>query len=126
MTMLETLGVSLLCAFSALILRESKSPIAPFVTLMGGVLILFSLLPHINTAVGFAASLAASLPAACGETVGKVLAVGFLCGAGADVCTELGAPSLAAKLTLAGKVEMFLLALPLLTELLSRAEALLT
>ena len=126
MTILETLGVSLLCAFSSLVLRESKSPIAPFVTLIGGVLILFSLLPRINAAVSFASTLAASLPASVGETVGKVLAVGFLCGAGSDVCHELGAPSLGAKLTLAGKVEMFLLALPVLTELLTRAEALLS
>lgn len=126
MTLLETLGVSLLCALSALVLRESKSPIAPFVTLIGGVLILLSLLPAVRSAVDFAAGLAESLPTLFGETVGKVIAVGFLCGVGADVCNELGAPSLGTKLTLFGKLEIFLLALPVLTELLSRAEALLS
>ena len=126
MTVLETLGISLLCAISALVLRESKSPVAPFVTLIGGVLLLFSLLPRITAALEFASTLAEALPAMFGETVAKVLAVGFLCGVGTDICADLGAPSLGAKLTLVGKLEIFLLALPILTELLSRAEALIS
>ena len=126
MTVLETLGISLLCAVSALVLREFKSPIAPFVTLIGGLLILLSLVPRAKAAIDFALSLSESLPAFFGETVGKVLGVGFLCGAGADVCSELGAPALGAKLSLFGKLEIFLLSLPILTELLSRAEALLS
>jgi stage III sporulation protein AD len=126
MTVAETVGVALLCAVSALILRECRSPVAPFLILLGGLLIWMTILPAIEKTWSFALTLTGELPSGVGETVGKVLAVGFLSGAGADVCSELGAPSLATALGFAGKAEILLLALPLLTELLSRAEALLT
>lgn len=126
MTLTQVLGVCLLCAVSALVLREAKSPLAPFLTLGGGILLLLSLLPRIEPIVTLGSTLADALPEAFGETVGKVLSVGFLCGVGSDTCTELGAASLGTKLELWGKIEIFLLALPLFTELLSRAEALLS
>lgn len=126
MTVAETVGVALLCAVSALILRECRSPIAPFLILLGGLLIWMTILPAIEKTWSFAITLTHSLPSGVGEIAGKVLAIGLLSGAGADVCTELGAPSLATALGFAGKAEILLLALPLLTELLSRAEALLT
>ena len=126
MSILETLGFCLLCALSALVLRESKSPYAALLTVGGGVLLLFTLVPRIEPLVTWGKALADALPAPIGETVGKVLAVGVLTGVGCDVCTDLGAPSVAAKLELAGRLEILLLALPLLRELFVRVEALLS
>ena len=126
MRVTETLGVAILCAVSALVLRECRSPFAPFITLLGGLLILMPLLSSLEEAWSLALTLTRALPEGIGETVGKVLAIGFLSGVGADVCTELGAPSLAKALGFAGKAEILLLSLPLLSELLTRAEALLS
>lgn len=125
MTLLQTVGISLLCAVAALVLRECKSPLAPLLTLFGGLCLLGTVLPRLSPLVAWGERLAAALPATVGETVGKVLAAGLLCGVGEDVCTDLGAASLGARLALVGKVEILLLALPLLTELFARAEALL-
>lgn len=124
MTLLSTVGIGILCAVSALLLRECKSPIAPFLTLGGGILLLTSLLPRLSPFIAWAETLADTLPKTVGETVGKVLAAGVLCHMGAEACCDLGAPSLGAKLELAGKVEILLLSLPLLGELFSRVEAL--
>ena len=126
MTLLSTLGIGVLCAVSALVLRECKSPLAPFLTLFGGVLLLASLLPRLAPFVAWAEALAGTLPVMVGETVGKVLAAGFLCHMGAEACADLGSPSLGAKLELAGKIEIFLLSFPILKELFSRVEALLS
>lgn len=125
MTLVETVGTSLLCAIAALVLRECKSPVAPLLTLLGGILLLLSALPRLAPLVAWGERLAASLPAAVGETVGKVVAAGLLLGVGEDTCAELGAPALGARLSFVGRIELLLLALPLLQELLSRAEALL-
>ena len=122
----ETLGVCLLAAICALILRETKSPYAALLTLGCGVLLLLSLMPKIEPLVAWGEEMAGILPAQIGETVGKVLAVGFLTGVGCDVCNELGSPALASKLELAGQLEILLLALPLLRELFSRAQELLS
>ena len=121
MTLLSTLGIGVLCAVAALVLKECKSPLAPLLTLLGGILLL-----RLSPLVTFAQTLEGALPHAVGETVGKVLATGFLCSIGSDVCTELGAPTLAGRLELAGKIEILLLSLPVLTELYARVEALLS
>ena len=126
MNFLTTLGIGILSAISALLLREFKSPIAPLVTLSGGILLLLSLLSRLSPLILWAESLANTLPEIVGETAGKVLAVGLLTSFGAETCTELGAASLASKLELAGKLEILLLSLPLFCELFSRVEALLS
>ncbi len=125
MSFSETLGVCLLTAICALVLRETKSPYASLLTLGGGLLLLLSLVPRIEPLVSWGKEVSALLPTEVGETVGKVLAVGLLSGVVSDVCTELGAPTVAAKLELIGQLEILLLALPLLRELFFRAEALL-
>ena len=126
MSLLTTLGVGMLTAVSALMLRELKSPIAPLFTLSGGLILLLSLLPRLSPIIAWAEALAGSLPAVVGETVGKVLAAGLLTAIGAETCAELGAPTLGTRLALAGKLEIMLLSLPLLKELFARVEALLS
>ncbi len=125
MTLLPTLGIGVLCAIAALVLRECKSPFAPLLTLFGGILLLLCVIPRLSPLVSWASSLEGALPLSVGETVGKVLAAGFLCSIGSEVCTELGAPALGGRLELAGKIEILLLSLPVLTELFARVEALL-
>ena len=88
-------------------------------------MLLCALLLRLSPLVAWAEELLSALPKTVGETVGKVLAAGFLCGTAAEICTDLGAPSIGARLELLGKVEILLLSLPLLKELFSRVEALL-
>lgn len=126
MSFLGTVGISVLCAVCALLLKECKSSLAPLLTVSGGICVLLLLIPRLAPAIEWASALGTSLPAAIGETVSKVLSVGLLCGVGSDICADLGAPALGARLELAGKVEIFLLSLPLLKELFSRVEALLS
>ena len=125
MTLLSTLGIGILCAVAALVLKECKSPLSPLLTLFGGLLLLLGILPRLTPLISWAESLESALPLSVGETVGKVLAAGFLTSIGSDVCAELGAPALAGKLELAGKIEILLLSRPVLTELYARVEALL-
>ncbi|MBE6656433.1 MAG: hypothetical protein E7609_06180 [Ruminococcaceae bacterium] len=126
MNFLPTLGIGVLTAVSALVLRECKSPLAPFLTLSGGILLLSTLISRLTPVVLWADELLSFLPDTVGETVGKVLAAGFLCGTAAEICTDLGAPTVGAKLELVGKIEILLFSLPLLKELFSRVEALLS
>ena len=122
----QTVGIALLVSLTALLLRESKSALAPLLVLGGGVLLLLSVLPGLS-----AFSSLFSLLSSVGleeetVTVAKVLSVGFLTSMGADACAELGASSVANKLELCGRVEILLLALPTLTALVSGALSLLS
>ena len=126
MNLLATVGIGILTAISALLLRECKSPLASLITLSAGIAILLSTLPRLSPLIAWVETLSNTLPAVVGETVGQVLAAGILTSIGAETCSELGAPSLGARLELFGKIEILLLALPLLRELFSRVEALLS
>lgn len=126
MTALSAVGVSLLCALCALVLRESKSPIAPLLSLLGGLCLLLCLAPRIGALFSGLKDAIGVLDGVPIDTVGKVLAVSLLVGVGCDACTELGAPQLASKLDFFGKIEILLLSLPTLGELFSRVTALLS
>ena len=125
MTVLTSVGVGVLCAVCALVLRECKSPLTPLLTLLGGMLLLTATLPRLSPLFAWVETLEAALPLSVGERVGKVLAVGFLSSVGKETCGELGAPSLGTRIELIGRVEILLLSLPVLTELYARVEALL-
>ena len=125
MSALTSVGLGVLCAVAALVLRECKSPLAPLLTLLGGILLLMVTLPRLSPLLSWVETLESSLPSMVGEAVGKVIAVGFLCSVGNDMCLSLGAPTLGEKIELAGRVEILLLSLPVLTELYARVEALL-
>ncbi|MBQ9735212.1 MAG: hypothetical protein IJV96_00315 [Clostridia bacterium] len=126
MSVVSAVGVSLLCAVCALVLRESKSPVAPLLSLLGGLCLLLVLFPRLGDLFSTLKNTLGALDGAGVESVGKILSAALLVGVGCDACTELGAPHLAAKLDFFGKIEILLLALPTLDELLSRVTALLS
>ena len=61
MNLLATLGLGVLAAVSALVLKEAKSPLAPFVTLSGGVLLLLLLFSRLSPLVAWAETLSSAL-----------------------------------------------------------------
>ena len=126
MSILPAVGVSVLCAVCALVLREIKSPVAPLITLLGGICLLLCLLPRAREALAGLEGIVGLLDPTLTETLCKVLCASLLVGIGCDACTELGAPTLAAKLDFFGKIEILLLSLPTLSELFSRVTGLLS
>lgn len=121
MSILQAAGVGILCALTALVLRESKSPLAALLPLCGGLALLLLALPRLSAVTEIAALLEGAVDAQMGIAVSKVLAVGFITSIGCDICTDLGAPTLAERLDLCGKLEILLLTLPTLKALLSAA-----
>ena len=122
----QTVGVALLCALSALLLRESKSSLAPLLPITGGLLLLLLALPRLSAFSSFFSLLEQNGLGEDCALVARILSVGLVTALGADACGELGAPSLATKVELVGKIEILVLALPTLTALLEAAMALLS
>ena len=122
----QTVGVALLLSLMALVLRESKSAFAPLLHLVGGVALLLGILPRLSDFSSLFSLLSSMGLEEETVTVAKVLSVGFLTSFGAEACAEMGAPSVASKLELCGRIEILLLALPALTALVSGALSLLS
>ena len=117
--MLKLCGIAILGAISAMLLGElgfrGRRVLALFVSV--------ALLVAVSDGIGQVMDALDILGG--GDTVGrvvgsatKVIFVGYLFGISSDICAELGEGGLASTLTLAGRIEAFLLVLPEFGEML--------
>ena len=115
-------AVAIALAASALIMRELGFRGAPVFAAICFVFIL-SLAAESAISVG-EENTALSLIANAEEELGavfKIVGVGYLCGISSDICTELGEKGIAKAVSVAGRVEIFLISLPFLGRLMSLA-----
>lgn len=121
------IGIGLIAAFLAMLLRQYRAELGIAVELACGLLLLLyavvNLLPVLQELRGITDK--GSLPAALLAVVLKVLGVCYLTQFAADLCSDAGETALAGKLTFAGKVMVLVLSLPLFRQLLGIITALL-
>ncbi len=121
MEIVKIIGVGIVTAIAAVLLRSSKPELSFAVTVAGCAIILI-----------FAVDLFAgtfSIFAELGEKTGidnalikiilKIIAVGYLVEFAADIVEDFGAKSIADKLVFAGKVIIFSISLPIIRSLVT-------
>ena len=121
MELVRILGVGLVTAVAAILLRGTKPGLSFAVTIAGSVVILlfsidllsqtFDIFRQIGEKTGIDSSLI--------KLMVKVIAIGYLVEFAAGVVEDFGAKSVADKLIFAGKVIIFSVSLPVLQTLLS-------
>lgn len=121
--MLRLCGIALLFAAASLLLREAGSRLSFFIGIGAGLILLFAIFGRYGEIL---TSLSALLPAdptlsACLSLCLRATGVGILTGVCADLCRQLGEPSLAGKVEWLGKAEILLLSLPTVKDLFSLA-----
>ncbi len=121
MTVLSALGAALLAAISAMLVRECGGRLAVSVSLTGGIVLVLAALPRLAETVGVLSELCELGGGEWLSAILKILAVGYTVELGADICRDLGEPSLAARLELFGRLEILALALPAVLALLQLA-----
>ncbi len=122
MSIVQTSAISLLLALLAFGMKEAGVKGHGFVLLFSGVWLLIPILYRIVDLKDELVALSGvgeSLPMT--GAILKILGVGYLVHMAAEGCRESGAPALAAKLELCGKLEILLLCLPYIRELLAVA-----
>lgn len=120
MSYLQILALACLGAALGFVLRALRSPLAAFVGLVGGLALLFFLLPRLGEPLAALAALceAGGLQDTLSAVL-RMLGVGFLTAFAAEICRDLGESTLATRVELCGKIEILLLSLPALTDLFS-------
>ena len=121
MELVRILGVGLVTAVAAILLRGTKPELSFAVTIAGSVVILlfsidllsqtFDIFRQIGEKTGIDSSLI--------KLMVKVIAIGYLVEFAAGVVEDFGAKSVSDKLVFAGKVIIFSVSLPVLQTLLS-------
>lgn len=121
MEIAKIIGVGLVTAITALVLKATKPELAFAVTIAGGVIILifaFDLLSasfQIFTEIAEKTGIDNSLV----KIILKIVAIGYLVEFGAGIIEDFGSKSIADKLVLAGKVIIFTVSIPIIRSLIS-------
>ncbi len=116
MEMFQLVGVALLLGFLILLLREQKPIFAIVISLCAGVLLFVALLGKIELILDMMQRIAkrANVQPAFIETLLKIIGIAYIAEFAAQTLRDAGLDSVAAKVELAGKVFILVLALPIL------------
>ncbi len=121
MELVRILGVGLVTAVAALLLRGSKPELAFAVTIAGGVIILIFSVDLLSQTVEIFRQIEeqTGIDSALIKLIIKIIAIGYLVEFAAGVVEDFGSKSVADKLVFAGKIIIFSVSLPVLQTLLS-------
>lgn len=116
----KIIGVGLITSVSALILKASKPELSFAVTITGIIVILLFLIDMLKDTVAVFASISQLTGVENGllKALLKIVGVGYLTEFGAGILADFGSIAIANKVTLAGKITIVLLSLPVVESLL--------
>ena len=116
----RVIGVAFIAAITAIILKGTKPELSFAVTVVGVIIILMFVLDMLKDSMSVFASISqiAGMENGLLKMLLKIVGVGYLTEFGAGILTDFGSSSLADKVTLAGKVTIVLLSMPVVESLL--------
>ncbi len=120
MDIIKILGVAFLTSIAGLLIKPSKPEISFAISIVGSALILFLLIDYFKGTFEIIGMIASNtgISNELLKILLKIVGVGYICEFGAGVLKDFGSGSLAEKVTLAGKIMIILLALPIIENLL--------
>lgn len=119
MSIFGTAALALITAFCYLVLRDVKSELAGTVALAGGVAVVLSVIDRFSDIFTVISSIAnrAGLASSVVTLLFKVIAVGYVTEFSASIIEDIGLSSLSDKVTLAGKLVIVGISLPVVVKL---------
>lgn len=121
-------AIALITAFCVLVLRDVKSELAVIVVLAGGIVVVLSVVDRFSDIFSAVTSIAkrAGLAASVVTLLIKVIAVGYITEFSASTIDDMGLSSLADRVTLAGKLIIVALSMPVVVKLFDFIAGLIT
>lgn len=120
MNVAQVVGIALVASVLLVLLRQARPEWAVLLSIVTAVSILFLLVDDIAAVVRVVGQVAhrADIDARYVDTLLKIVGVAYLTDLGAQLCRDAGESALAAKVQLAGKIMILLLAVPILMAVL--------
>ena len=121
MELAKIIGVGLVTAIAALILKSSKPELAFAVTIAGGVIILIFALDMLGASLRIFTDIAekTGIDQSLVKIILKIVAIGYLVEFRAGIVEDFGSKSIADKLVLAGKIIIFTVSIPIIQSLIT-------
>lgn len=117
MEIIQVVGLGLVVTFMILLLKEQKPMFAYILATFAGVFIFITLVGKITDVIQVLKNLAhqANVNQLFLETILKIIGIAYIAEFGAQVTRDAGQGSIAAKIELAGKVLIMVMAIPIIT-----------
>jgi stage III sporulation protein AD len=117
---LKVIGVAMVTTFAGLVLRQQKPELAAVVSIAGGIVVLLMFVDSLGVIFsGFGEIVSKSgIKSEVFSNILKIIGIGYLTEFAAGICADAGNTSMAQKVTLAGKVIILVLALPIINNLI--------
>ena len=115
MEIAQVISVALIAAFALVLLRQVRPEVAIPLSVLASVVILVFVLRQIGAVVRLASDLLneAGVNTRYADSLFKIIGIAYLTEFGAQICRDAGEGALGAKVELAGKVFILLLAVPI-------------
>ena len=116
----QLVGIALITAVAAILVKSTKPELALAVTIAGSVILLLFVLEVFRGSIGIFTEIAemTGLDAAIVKTLLKMVGIGYLVEFSAGILNDFGQNSLADKLVFYGKILVLILAVPILESIL--------
>ena len=108
---LRIAAIGIVTVVSVLVVRNERSDIAALIGIVGGVAIILSVIDYFTDRTGINATLVGYLV--------KIVGAGYIIEFACDTAEDAKLPTLANKIALGGKVVIFCLTIPVVTELVN-------
>jgi len=120
MDLVKIIGIALVTTFAVMVLRPSKPELAAIVSVAGGVIVLLMAVDALGSVMGSFAAIVnrTGINSQVFSALLKIIGIGYLTDFAAGICTDAGNSSMAQKVSLAGKVIILVLALPIIDNLI--------
>ena len=121
MDMIKIVGVAIVTVVSALLLRATKPELSFAVTVTGVIVILLFIVDALRDTLTVLSTIAQVTGVENGllKILLKIVGVGYITEFGAGILNDFGSSAIADKVSLAGKLTIVVLSLPVLESLLS-------
>lgn len=116
----KIVGVGIITAITALIVKQIKPEVSVIITISGGIVMLLMLVESLTNIFGAFNSIVekSGLSSGLFSTILKIIGVGYITEFSANLCSDAGASSIADKILLSGKIIILVLALPIVSNII--------
>lgn len=128
MDIIKVIGIGLVGAIAALLLRHARSEYAPLAVIAAGIVILIITLSALSDVIVAFEEIVdkTGLNRALFSSLLKIIGIGYLTEYSVSLCNDLDCASIGKKISLAGKITIFLTAMPIVTSLIKAISALIS
>ncbi len=119
MEILKIVAIGIVGAMSYVFLNSSKSELAPLTLIATGIVLILEVSGYVLSSINFFKELSSTLKVNSNllTTVLKIMSISYILEFCISLCEDLGVKSIATKISLSGKIIIFVMAIPIYKQL---------